>query len=91
MNEVMKQPTLAPCIKTDSCGPPGVLLVSPVLCVGLVPADGALCQFLEVVCGSGSGLPAGEDRGNRSFPYGRSLHRGSQPAAVQGARLCRHV
>lgn len=65
--------------------PPGVLLVSPVLRVGLVSADGSLCKLLEVVCGSWFALPAGEDRRNRCFPYGGSLHRGGQPAAVQGA------
>ncbi len=65
--------------------PPGVLLVSPVLRVGLVSADGSLCKLLEVVCGSWFALPAGEDRRNRCFSYGGSLHRGGQPAAVQGA------
>lgn len=74
-----------------SVRPPGVLLVSPVLRVGLVSADGSLCKLLEVVCGSRSALPAGEDRGNRRFSYGRSLHRGGQLAAVQGDKLCRRL
>lgn len=65
--------------------PAGVLLVSPVLRVGLDPADHSLCKLLEVVRGSRSGVHAGEDRGDRRVPYGRPLHRGGQPAAFQGA------
>lgn len=66
--------------------PPGLLLVSPVLRVGLVSSDGPLCKLLEVVCGSWFCLLAGEDRRNRSFSNGRSLHRGGEPAAVQGEK-----
>lgn len=69
--------------------PPGVLLVSPVLRVGLVSTHGSLCKFLEVVCGSWSAFPTGKDCGDCSLPYGRSLHRGGQPAAVQGDVLVR--
>lgn len=68
----------------------GFLLVSPVLCVGLGSACRSLCQLLEVVCGSWSGFPAGEDCGSGCVPYGGSLHRGGGPATVQGAehKLC---
>lgn len=54
--------------------------------MGLVSADGSLCKLLEVVFGSRLGLLAGEDRRNRRFSNGGSLHRGGEPAAVQGER-----
>lgn len=62
--------------------PPDLLLVSPVLRVGLVSSDGPLCKLLEVVCGSWFCLLVGEDHRNCSFPDGRSLHRGGEPAAI---------
>ena len=67
--------------------PPGVLLVSPVLRVGLVSADGPLRQLLEVVCGPRFVLRAGEDRRDRRVSDGGSLHRGGEPASVQGECL----
>lgn len=64
--------------------PPGLLLVPPVLCVGVVPAYGPLRQLLEVVCGSWLTLPVGKDCGHRRLPNGRPLHRGGELATVKG-------
>lgn len=52
--------------------------------MGVVPAHGPLRQLLEVVRGSWLTLSVGEDCGHRRLPDGRPLHRGGEPAAVQG-------
>lgn len=87
----VRQPSARPvlfgfCLERRFCPPAGVLLDSPVLHLGLDPPHHPLCKLLEVVCGSRSGFPAGEDRRNRRVSDGRSLHRGGQPAAVQGVQ-----